>query len=121
MMSLRAIARSAPRTVGRLTSTSLRRATPLHSTLRAPALASFKPLTATFSTSMSRQLPPAENEIDEQLSTKLESEIQFESELKESEPQPASVKDFLDSGLFEIEDVAGNEEVTLRRSYGNEK
>ncbi len=36
-------------------------------------------------------------------------------------PQPASVKDFLDSGLFEIEDIPGQEEVVLKRTYGNEK
>ncbi len=63
---------------------------------------------------------PAANEVDEELSAKLDSEIQFETEVKANEPQPASVKDFLESGLFEIEDIPGREEVVLKRTYGNE-
>lgn len=54
------------------------------------------------------------------MSEKLASELEFESNAAENEPQPASVKDFLDSGLFEVVDIPGKEEVTLRRTYGEE-
>ncbi len=119
-MSLRAFARSAPRAVSRLsyTTAALRLARP---SLFSASRAFFRPQRASaFSTSVFRRAP-AGNEVDEELSAKLDSEIQFETEVKENEPQPASIKDFLDSGLFEIEDIPGQEEVVLRRTYGNEK
>lgn len=118
-MSFRAIARSAPRAATRLTTTTVRRSTPFASALRAPASASFRPLAASFSTSVSRR-SQSDSEVDTQLSSKLEQEIQFEAGVDKGEQVPASVKDFLDSGLFEIEDVAGKEEVILRRQHGNE-
>lgn len=72
-----------------------------------------------FSTSNFRQAPAGE--VDEELSAKLDSEIQFETEVKENEPQPASIKDFLENGPFELQDTPGKEEVVLTRTYGNEK
>lgn len=121
---MRAIARSAPRTLSRnLTTAAIRRSSPIASSaLRASSAATFRPLqafTSSFSTSVYRNAP-AQNEVDEQLSAKLQSELDFESNAMESEPQPASVKDFLDSGLFEVVDIPGKEEVTLRRKYGDE-
>jgi len=59
--------------------------------------------------------------VDSELSAKLESEIQFETEVKENEPQPASIKDFLENGPFEIQDIPGQEDVVLTRTFGNEK
>jgi complement component 1 Q subcomponent-binding protein len=72
-----------------------------------------------FSTSVFRRA--AAGETDEELSAKLESELQFEEEASQDEQLPASVKDFLDNSPFEIEDVPGREEVKLTRTFGDEK
>lgn len=125
MMSMRAFARSAPRALGGLSSMAIRRSSPAtvarSASILISSFASIKPQqTSAFSTSLFRRAP-ANSEVDEELSAKLDSEIQYETEVKENEPEPASVKDFLESGLFEVEDIAGKEEVTLRRTYGNEK
>lgn len=124
---MRLFARSVPRTVAaaRLTApTAVRRCQPLLSAashLRPQQLQQLQalPLRAAFSTAGVFRAPKAE--VDEELSAKLESEIQFENEVHENEAEPTSVRDFLDSGLFEIEDVPGREEVVLRRTYGEEK
>lgn len=72
-----------------------------------------------FSTSVFRRA--AAGETDEELSAKLASEIEFEQDVKENEPVPASIKDFLENGPFEIQDSPGKEEVLLTRTFGNEK
>jgi len=121
MMSFRTLARSAPRALPRFSGAISARHCAASSVLRVPVASTrLAPLSSTFSTSAIWRAP-AGNEVDEELSAKLDNEIQFEAEVKENEPQPASVKDFLDSGLFEIEDVPGREDVVLRRTYGNEK
>ncbi|KAI0381353.1 mitochondrial glycoprotein [Hypomontagnella monticulosa] len=121
MMSLRAVARSAPRTLTRLSSTALRqsrvaRPSSLLKSSWAPVRSS--QFTSAFSTSQFRQA--SASEVDEELSVKLESEIQFEGEMKENEQLPASVKDFLENSPFELKDTPGNEDVTLVRKFGNE-
>lgn len=58
--------------------------------------------------------------MDEELSVKLESELQFENEMKEDEQLPASVKDFLENSPFELKDEPGKEDVSLVRKFGNE-
>lgn len=58
--------------------------------------------------------------MDEELSVKLQSEIQFEGDMKANAPVPASVKDFLENSPFELKDVPGKEDVTLTRTFGNE-
>lgn len=120
-MSLRAAARSAPRALTRLSSTAIRqsRAAQPSSLLKS----SWAPLRSTqfasaFSTSQFRQAPAAE--VDEELSVKLESEIEFEGQMKENEQLPASVKDFLENSPFELQDTPGKEDVTLTRKFGNE-
>jgi complement component 1 Q subcomponent-binding protein len=72
-----------------------------------------------FSTSLFRRAPAGE--VDEEVSAKLASEIEFENEVKENEPLPASVKDFLENSPFKLEDVPGQEDVTLTRTFGDEK
>ncbi|KAI1139255.1 mitochondrial glycoprotein [Hypoxylon sp. FL0543] len=121
MMSLRAVARTAPRTISRLSSTALRQSR----VARPSALvkSSWAPLRSSqfasaFSTSQLRQAPKAE--VDEELSLKLESELQFEGEMKENEQLPASVKDFLENSAFELKDTPGKEDVALTRKFGNE-
>ncbi|OAA59844.1 regulatory protein suaprga1 [Niveomyces insectorum RCEF 264] len=116
MLSVRAFARAAPRAAARIA--------PAARGLRSASSGLVqKSLTAAFSTSTARCAPPPPEaaEVDEELSAKLASEIQFETEIRENEPQATSVRDFLESGLFEIEDVPGREEVVLRRTYGKEK
>ena len=72
---------------------------------------------AAFSTSASRR--QAEAETDDELSAKLESEIQAEEDINTQ--QPSSVKDFLDNSLFKLVDIPGQEQVKLTRDFGEEK
>ncbi|KAI1081012.1 mitochondrial glycoprotein [Whalleya microplaca] len=122
MMSLRAVARSAPRSLTRLSSIAVRQSR----VARPSALlkSSWAPLrtsqfTSAFSTTPLRQAPAAE--VDEELSVKLESEMEFEGAMKDGEKQPASVKDFLENSPFELTDKPGKESVSLTRKFGNEK
>ncbi|KAK7757354.1 Mitochondrial acidic protein mam33 [Diatrype stigma] len=120
MLSLRAVARSAPRTVSRLSSAALRQSTVARpsSVLKsswAPLRSS--QLTSAFSTTPFRRAPAGQ--ADEELSSKLESELQFENEVK-SDEVPASVKDFLENSPFKLKDVPGKEDVFLTRKFGNE-
>jgi complement component 1 Q subcomponent-binding protein len=122
MMSIRSVARSAPRSLTRLSSAALRQST----TARPSSLlrGSWAPLkssqfTSSFSTTQLRRAPAGE--VDDELSAKLESELQFESELKDkNEELPASVKDFLENSPFELVDTPGKEDVVLKRKFGNE-
>lgn len=121
MMSLRAVARSAPRTLTRMSAAAVRntRAAQPSSLLRtawaplpAPRLA------ATFSSTSWRQAK--KTEVDEELLTKLESELQFENEMKETTQLPSSVKDFLESSPYELKDEPGREDVYLHRKFNDE-
>lgn len=60
-------------------------------------------------------------EVDEEISAKLASEIEFEQDVKRNEPLPASIKDFLDNSPFKVEDVPGKDDVILTRDFGDEK
>ncbi|RYP11268.1 hypothetical protein DL765_007820 [Monosporascus sp. GIB2] len=120
MMSLRAVARSAPRTLSRLSSPAIRQSV----ARRSPSLvkSAWAPLRSTqfasaFSTTPLRRAPSSE--VDEELSVKLESELQFEKEVKDNNV-PASVKDFLENSPFELKDTPGMEDVYLTRKFGNE-
>ncbi|KAI2467370.1 mitochondrial glycoprotein [Annulohypoxylon bovei var. microspora] len=120
MLSLRAVARSAPRTLNRLGSTALRqsrvaRPSPLLKSSWAPLRSS--QFASAFSTTQFRQAAP---EVDGELSVKLESELQFEGSMKEVDKFPASVKDFLENSPFELKDEPGKEDVTLTRKFGSE-
>lgn len=110
MLSLRTLARAAPRALPRLTpavARTLPRASPV--ALR----------TSAFSTA--RVLRAESGEVDAQLSAKLESEIQFEEEVAKEEQMPGSIRDFINQGKFEVLDVEGKEEVKLVRNFGDEK
>lgn len=67
---------------------------------------------------MSRKATAGES--DGELIAKLQSEIEIENELKEGDEVPISVKDFLENGPFEIEDIPGQEDVVLTRKFGDE-
>lgn len=119
MISIRSFARSAPRTVSRLASSAIRRPaarpTPFLQSAWKPSHTRYA---AAFSTSVSRGEPSSETDLD--LVAKLQSEIEIETELKEADEVPISIKDFLESGPFEISDVAGQEDVVLTRKFGDE-
>lgn len=118
MMSLRSVARSAPRFLSR-TSTSIIRPSTRSSLVKSQtSFLRTQQATSAFSTSVFRRAPAGET--DEELSAKLGSEIEYENDVKENEPVPASIKDFVENGPFEIIDTPGKEEVTLKRQYGNE-
>ncbi|TAQ85844.1 hypothetical protein B7494_g5849 [Chlorociboria aeruginascens] len=118
MISIRAFARSAPRTVSRLTSSTIRRPAARSTILLQSA---WKPARtqhfAAFSTSTSRRA----GEGDAELVAKLESEITLEKRLHENQSPPTSISDYLENGPFKITDTVGSEEVILTRTFGDEK
>lgn len=116
MMTARALARSAPRTVARLSAIAAR---PIARPSLVSQCAPLRSQISAFSTSIFRREPAGS--VDSELSAKLVSEITFETEMKENEPEPASVKDFLENSPFQIVDTPGQQEVSLKRIYGNEK
>ncbi|TGZ81206.1 mitochondrial glyco protein [Ascodesmis nigricans] len=73
-----------------------------------------------FSTSIGRF--EKQGTVDEELSIKLESELQLELEMAENEedPVPLSIKEFMDSSPFKINDQPGQEQVELVRKFGDE-
>ncbi|KAI9883235.1 MAG: hypothetical protein M1823_004994 [Watsoniomyces obsoletus] len=62
-----------------------------------------------------------EGEVDNELSAKVESEIQLEKEMRDSDDMPMIVKDYLENGPFQMHDTPGKEEVVLTRTFGDEK
>ncbi|KAK7422676.1 Mitochondrial acidic protein mam33 [Neonectria punicea] len=113
MLSVRTFARSAPRAVARL---SLVRPAARPSAFVKTSAAMLRPVRARFSTSVFRR-----TEADGELSAKLESELQIEEDMKASEQEPASIKDFLNNSAFKLVDTPGQEVVKLERSFGDEK
>lgn len=116
MFSARTLARSAPRALSRMTAAAIAR--PSNSALLRSLPVRPTQISA-FSTSLLRQA--AKPQVDVDLSQKLGSEIEFETNMKESDPVPASIKEFLDNSPFEIEDTPGMQDVLLKRTYNNEK
>ncbi|OLN96167.1 Mitochondrial acidic protein mam33 [Colletotrichum chlorophyti] len=117
MLSIRSIARSAPRTLARLSATSIRQTARPSTFVKASSLTTQR--ASAFSSSAFRR--SAAGEADAELVAKLESELQFEDEVKQNEQLPASVKDFIDNSPFEIHDTPGKEDVKLTRTFGEEK
>ncbi|KAL9602963.1 MAG: hypothetical protein Q9219_001488 [cf. Caloplaca sp. 3 TL-2023] len=58
--------------------------------------------------------------VDQELSAKLDSELQIEKETRDSDVLPAELQDYLDNSPFKLEDVAGQEIVALTRKFGDE-
>lgn len=119
MLSIRSFARSAPRAVSRLTSSSLRRPTAGASLIQAAWKPAQTQGAAAFSTTALRWAKAGEG--DEELALKLEAELEMENEMKDQEGVPMSVKEYHDNGPFEIIDTPGQEEVVLTRQFGDEK
>ena len=118
MLSLRNIARAAPRTISRLSTTSLRRTTPSAFVSTSWAAPVRSQAAAAFSTT--RMYKAAAGEVDDELVAKLDSELAMEQEMKENSEVPISVKEYLENGPFEIKDTPGHEEVVLTRKFGDE-
>ncbi|KAG1775566.1 mitochondrial glycoprotein [Suillus placidus] len=63
----------------------------------------------------------SEGSTDVVLSQKLAEELKYEKEAVADAPgEPEFLKTFKEQGMWEIQDVAGNDEVTLIRKFGNE-
>ncbi|KAF6828919.1 regulatory protein SUAPRGA1 [Colletotrichum plurivorum] len=117
MLSIRSIARSAPRTLTRLSGASLRQTARPSAFVKASSWSVQR--ASAFSSTAFRKAPAGE--ADAQLVAKLESELQYEDEVKQTEQLPASVKDFLENSPFELHDTPGKEDVKLIRKFGEEK
>ena len=118
----RSFARAAPRAIGRLANTSSAATRFTSSSLIKPSTMRIASAVrvSPFSSTPARRAA-AESEVDDELSAKLDSEIQIEEDMKSSQQQPASVKDFLDNSPFELVDTEGQEVVKLVREFGQEK
>ncbi|KAI9728483.1 MAG: hypothetical protein M1828_003885 [Chrysothrix sp. TS-e1954] len=122
MLSLRALSRQAPRSLRTLSSCTARRSLNVY---RTPSVlqaswrqASIRP-TAAFSTT-SRQFE-SEGQVNIELSGKLESELNVEREMRDPDSMPEHLKEYLDNSPFKLQDNAGQEEVVLTRTFGDEK
>ncbi len=120
MISIRSIARSAPRAVSRLTSAAIRKQVRQTSLLQAIGAATIRSSQSApaFSTSTIRR--ETAGEVDDELIAKFASEIELEQDMKDDDV-PTSVKEYLENGPFELIDTPGQEEVALIRQYGKEQ
>ena len=57
-------------------------------------------------TERSSPLAHNKNSVDQELSAKIESELQMEQEIRDSEKLPTSISDYLDSSSFEVQSTA---------------
>ncbi|MCJ1261842.1 hypothetical protein MMC22_001710 [Lobaria immixta] len=62
----------------------------------------------------------ASNLVDQELAAKLQSELELERDMRDSEKLPANLQDYLDRSSFDIKDTTGQEEVVLTRQFGDE-
>ncbi|CAN9084074.1 unnamed protein product [Alternaria sp. RS040] len=119
MMSLRNLARSAPRSATRFSTKAVRPQSSLRQAFQPAAWTAPIPrLTASFSMSAARREDSGTNE---ELVAKLQSEISMEEGMKEDEDLSHNIKEYLENSPFEIEDKAGNQEVVLTRTFNDEK
>ncbi|RKF83799.1 Mitochondrial acidic protein mam33 [Golovinomyces cichoracearum] len=116
MLSIRTFSRIVPRSLSRISNPSqiapkqvLQQS--IWKNIRVPA--------ATFSTSLSRD--SKDNNGDNELIRKFESELEVEKSLQSDIVQPTTIKDFMENSPFRVIDEPGKEEVVLTRTYGKEK
>ncbi|CEI97241.1 hypothetical protein G6F70_004400 [Rhizopus microsporus] len=69
-----------------------------------------------FSSSFARM---STGSVDSDLVHKLDEELQYEK--SNEEPEPEFIKEFLEANSFKLEDKPGVDEVSLTRTFGNEK
>jgi len=119
MLSLRNIARTAPRSVARLSAKPIR---PQLSLLRTqvafqPAWAqSVARLAAPFHSSVLRR----QESVNEELVAKLKSEIAIEEDMRDEDNYSTNIKDYLENSPFELEEKSGQEEIVLTRKFNDE-
>ena len=118
MFSIRSFARSAPRTVSRLSASAIRQSSRTSISQQAWKPARTQAIKS-FSSSAARREKLGES--DEELALKLDSELQIEKDMKDKEGAPMSVSDYLQNGPFEVIDTPGQEDVILTRQFGEEK
>ncbi|KAL9099347.1 MAG: hypothetical protein Q9163_005138, partial [Psora crenata] len=121
MMFLRSLTRALPRSIPRFSTKCTPRtiSTIHHTSLLPQSLKTASiPKYAAFSTS--RVAQEKEGQVDQELSAKIQSELDMERETRDSEKLPASISDYLDSSSFELHDTPGHEEVVLTRKFGDE-
>jgi complement component 1 Q subcomponent-binding protein len=104
--------------VSRLTSSTIRRPISRAFFLQTASKPANPQFAAAFSTSVARK--EKEGEVDEELVAKFESELELEAEVSDQGVSPA-IKEYLENGPFEIEDIPGQEDVVLTRKFGDEK
>ncbi|KAL8755635.1 MAG: hypothetical protein Q9199_003505 [Rusavskia elegans] len=121
MISLRCIGRSVPRQIPsaiphlpRRCLSTVRKSSLLQQSWRGAS----RPSYLAFSTS--RAVREQEGQVDQELSAKLESELQVERDTRDSDTLPSPLQGFLDSCPFKLEDKPGQEEVALTRKFGDE-
>ncbi|KUL84582.1 hypothetical protein ZTR_08755 [Talaromyces verruculosus] len=122
MLSLRTLARSAPRAFARSYSVAARPTTARLATIQRPSLLqkSFvKCQYPAFSTA--RILREPAGEVDVELSEKLTEELSHEQSSGEMDEAAEVIKTYFEGSTWEIKDVAGEQEVVLTRKFGNEK
>lgn len=119
MLSLRSLTRQVPRTVSRIGSAAIRSAyRPAQLQAVGWKAAPVTRIASSFSTSISR-FQESES-ANEELAAKLNSEIALEKD-NQDDAFRESIKEYLDNSDYQIEDVAGQEEVHLTRTFGDEK
>lgn len=117
MFSLRAITRAVPRTFAKSVARPLRVAQkpavfqPVFKLTSRPAYAAFSTTRPTWGS----------GDVDVELAAKFQDELALETESGDNNKLPESLKYFLDNGPFELQDKAGQEEVVLTRTFGDEK
>jgi len=90
---------------------------PFISSLTRPSTATlYKPSAAGFSTCQIRYA----NSVDSQLKSKLQSEISFEKEMKETLDELSGFEEFFKKSPFKLHETPGHGIVTLTRQYGTE-
>ncbi|KAF2144639.1 uncharacterized protein K452DRAFT_266620 [Aplosporella prunicola CBS 121167] len=115
MLSLRTIARSAPRSAARLSTKAARPQLFKPAALRAV----WKPTSAPRLASAFHTTVP-KRDVQESLVAKLDSELNLEEDVGEPSNYSTNIKDYLEASQFKIEDILGQEEVTLTRKFNNE-
>ncbi|KAK2747284.1 hypothetical protein FQN57_002182 [Myotisia sp. PD_48] len=119
MFSLRTLTRSVPRSLSRAVTSASIRPLPRAALRQSSWKLATRPAYSAFSTSSARFESPGQ--VDVELAAKFQSELALETESGETDQVPESLKYFLDNGPFELRDTAGEEEIVLTRSFGDEK
>ncbi|MCJ1429759.1 hypothetical protein MMC29_007674 [Sticta canariensis] len=136
MLSLRSFTRAVPRSFSsvsaqcsRQTLTTVRRSSLLQQSTKLVSRQKFVAFSTSRSvwaqkgqgSSQSEQAVWAEKgQVDQELAAKLQSELELEKGMRDSEKLPANLQDYLDRSDLNIKDVAGQDRIVLTRQFGDE-